>query len=148
MEFSGPAKSGQAKPSIKCKFWKRCPKKSSASDGGFSDIGVDRITHVAASAGDCGPIWPRPSGRDPLAPRAVQPPPAFLRFEFCSFRFSRTPHVSRGMRADGRVLELQGQPTRVDKEFCMLSRRRPARRLPPRYPSTCAVSILICTLIA
>jgi len=73
MEFSGPIKSGQEKPSIKPKFWNRCPKKSSASDGGGSpDIGVDQIMHVAGSGGLCEPIWTRP---------------VFLRFEFCSFRF-------------------------------------------------------------
>src|SRR5262245_15320762 len=34
MEFSRPAKSGQAKPSIKCKFWKRRRRPTAAGNGG------------------------------------------------------------------------------------------------------------------
>src|SRR5262245_57768295 len=42
--------------------------------GGSPDIGVDRITHVAASVGDCGPVWPKTPWRAP--PRAARHPAA------------------------------------------------------------------------
>src|SRR5215831_692842 len=95
MEFSRPVKSGQERPSIKCKFWKCGPRPTAARNGGFGGL-RPRADGAWAAAGMAveGLLewrggaamlakWPRPGGaRAPRAP-AVEPPSEFRRFEFC-----------------------------------------------------------------